>query len=105
MGQSLGRAPARAAIVSADINDGIIDTLKLADSAVTAVKVAPDVATQAELDAKDIPGITSTGSAATDVVTIAGNLVADGSYYKVPTVTTTQRNAISATTRMSVGTR
>ena len=42
MGQSLGRAPARAAIVSADINDGVILTAALADSAVTAAKIAID---------------------------------------------------------------
>ena len=50
MGQSIGRAPARAALTSGDINDGIITTAKIGAAQITAAKVAADVATQSELD-------------------------------------------------------
>ena len=42
MGQSLGRAPARAAIVAADINDGIITSTHIAADTVVAADIADD---------------------------------------------------------------
>jgi len=128
----LGRPPARAPLNSGDLPDGIvttakigadaIDGTKLADNAVdsehitaagintahlgnlqvTAAKVAADVATQTELDAKDIPGISSSGSAATDLVTVAGNLAVNGSYAKIPAITSTQRDALTPAVGMLI---
>ena len=49
MGQSLGRAPARAAIVSADINDGIITSAHIASDTVVAADIASDAITLLEL--------------------------------------------------------
>ena len=51
MGQSLGRAPARAAIISADINDGIITSTHIADDTVLAADIADDAVGIAELAA------------------------------------------------------
>ena len=42
MGQSLGRAPARAAIQSADINDGIITSAHIAADSIVAADIASD---------------------------------------------------------------
>ena len=67
MGQSLGRAPARGALVSADINDGIILTAALADSAVTAAKIAIDT-----IEAGDVaPNAIGNSEMADDAVGIA----------------------------------
>ena len=74
MGQSLGRAPARAAIISADINDGVILTAALADSAVTAAKIAIDT-----IEAGDVAENAITASEladdAVDTAAIATNAV------------------------------
>ena len=51
MGQSLGRAPARAALVPADINDGIITSTHIAADTVVAADIADDAVGIAELAA------------------------------------------------------
>ena len=55
MGQSLGRAPARAALVPADINDGIITSTHIANDTVLAADIADDAVGIAELAATGTP--------------------------------------------------
>jgi len=90
------------AVDSEHITAAGIDTAHLGNLQVTAAKVAADVATQAELDAKDIPGITSTGSSATHLVTVAGNLAVNGSYVKFPSITTSARDELTPAAGMLI---
>ena len=69
MGQSLGRAPARAAIQSADINDGIITSAHIAADSIVAADIASDAITLLEIadDAVGTAELSATGTANSSV--------------------------------------
>ena len=99
MGQSIGRAPARAAINAGDINDGIITSAHIATDTVVAADIADDAVGVAELSATGTassstylrgdnswaaagsPSITDNGNATamtiniTEDVTYTGNII------------------------------
>ena len=82
MGQSLGRAPARAAIQSADINDGIITSAHIAADSIVAADIASDAITLLEIadDAVGVAELSATGTASTSTF-----LRGDNSWYAVDT--------------------
>jgi len=106
MGQSLGRAPARAAIQSADINDGIITSAHIAADSIVAADIASDAITLLKIadDAVGVAELSATGTASSSTYLRGDNSWAEAGSPSITDGGNAMAITIDSSERVGIGT-